>query len=59
MMADSMVEWTPISKEALLDRIAQGVARMLPGELRLWKMMKVDPVKWSRYPKNYDRNKNR
>ena len=45
-----MVEWQPISKEALLERVAQGVARMLPAELHLWKMMRVDPVKWSQEP---------
>lgn len=45
-----MVEWTPISKEALLERIAQGQARLLPAELRLWKMVRIEPVKWRQDP---------
>ena len=51
-----MVEWTPISKEALLERIAQGEARMLTAELRLWKMMKIEPVKWRQEPYGTDGN---
>jgi hypothetical protein len=49
-----MVEWTPISREALLERIAQGEARMLTAELRLWKMMKIEPVKWRQDPYGTD-----
>jgi hypothetical protein len=49
-----MVEWTPISKEALLERIAQGEARMQSAELRLWKMMKIEPVKWRQDPYGTD-----
>ena len=49
-----MIEWTPITREALLERIAQGVARMLPEELRLWKMLRIEPVKWSQDPYGKD-----
>lgn len=49
-----MCEWRPITKRALLERIAQGVARMAPEELRLWKMMRVEPVKWSQDPYGRD-----
>jgi hypothetical protein len=45
-----MIEWQAITREALLARVAQGVARMEPAELRLWKMMRIDPVKWSQDP---------
>lgn len=45
-----MVEWKPISKEALLQRIAQGEARMQSAELRFWKMMRIEPVKWRQDP---------
>lgn len=45
-----MVDWKPISKEALLQRVAQGEARMQAEELRLWKMMRVEPVKWRQDP---------
>ena len=49
-----MVEWHPISKDALLQRIAQGVARMSPAELRLWKAIRIEPSKWSQDPYGRD-----
>ena len=45
-----MTEWHPISIEALLERVAQGVARMSPAELRLWKAIRIEPVKWRQDP---------
>ena len=43
-----MVDWAPISKEALLQRIAQGEARMLPAELHDADLvgMKVPEIRW-------------
>lgn len=45
-----MVDWLPISKEALVERVAQGVARMEPAERRLWAMIRIEPQKWAQDP---------
>jgi hypothetical protein len=45
-----MPDWTAISKEALLKRVAQGVARMSPGQLRLWNAVRIEPQKWAQEP---------
>ena len=45
-----MPEWRAISKEALHQRIAQGVARMSPDQLRLWNVIRVEPQKWKQEP---------
>lgn len=45
-----MIDWKPITKEALLARVAQGVARMEPAERRLWSMLRVEPTKWKQEP---------
>jgi hypothetical protein len=49
-----MVDWQPIAREALLERVAQGVARMEPAERRLWMMMRIEPVKWRQEPYGRD-----
>jgi hypothetical protein len=45
-----MPEWKPIAEEALRARIAQGVARMTPSQLRLWEVVRVEPEKWHQHP---------
>lgn len=45
-----MVEWEPISQAALRARVAQGVARMSPAQLRLWEVIRIEPVKWRQRP---------
>ena len=45
-----MPEWEPIAEEALRDRIAQGVARMAPSQLRLWEAVRIEPEKWHQHP---------
>ena len=47
-MAD--VTWTPISAPALAARIAQAEARMSPAQLRLWRAVRIEPVKWRQHP---------
>jgi hypothetical protein len=49
-----MIDWQPIGREALLARVAQGVARMGPAERRLWTMMRIEPVKWRQDPYGRD-----
>jgi len=46
----TMPEWEPIAEEALRDRIAQGVARMAPSQLRLWEAIRIEPEKWRQQP---------
>ena len=38
-----MVEWEPISIDALRARIEQGCARMTPAQLRLWEAIRIEP----------------
>jgi hypothetical protein len=45
-----MLDWEPITKEALRKRIYQGEARMRPEELRLWKVIQVEPTNWRQNP---------
>ncbi len=45
-----MIEWQPITNEALLARIAQGEARMTSSQLRLWKGIRIEPEKWLQQP---------
>ena len=45
-----MLEWEPISETALRARVAQGVARMSPAQLRLWEAVRIDPQKWQQHP---------
>jgi len=45
-----MIEWSPISKQALDDRIAQGIARMSPAQRYLWNAIRIDPEKWQQHP---------
>jgi hypothetical protein len=49
-----MIAWTPITEAALRSRIMQGEARMSAPQLRLWKLIKIDPTKWQQEP--YGRN---
>jgi hypothetical protein len=44
------MDWQPISKEELIARIDQGVARMTAAQLRLWRAIEIDPVKWEQNP---------
>jgi hypothetical protein len=44
------VDWEPISKPALQARIAQGVARMIAAQLRLWRAIEIEPEKWVQHP---------
>ena len=46
----TLIEWEPISEEALRARMAQGEARMTPPQLRLWEAIRVDPEKWQQHP---------
>ena len=45
-----MIEWEPISETALKARVAQGVARMSPAQLRLWEAVRIEPEKWQQHP---------
>lgn len=45
-----MIDWQPISLEALHARIAQGRARMTPAQLRLWEIIRIEPEKWQQHP---------
>jgi hypothetical protein len=45
-----VVDWEPITEAALVDRIAQGVARMPRSHLHLWEAIRVDPQKWQHHP---------
>jgi hypothetical protein len=45
-----MVDWEPISETALLDRIAQGYARMTEAQQRLWDAIRIKPEKWQQRP---------
>ena len=45
-----MAEWAPISEAALLDRVAQGVARMSAAQKRVWEAVRVDPQRWQQHP---------
>jgi hypothetical protein len=45
-----MVDWKPISLEALGKRIAQGVARMSPPQRKLWEAIRIEPEKWQLPP---------
>ena len=45
-----MVEWQPISEAALIKRVAQGVARMSPPQIRLWEAVRIEPRKWQLHP---------
>ena len=49
-----MTQWQPISEDALRKRVAQGVARMSPAELRLWNAIRVTPQKWRQEPYGHD-----
>ena len=46
----TMIEWEPISDEALRARMAQGEARMTRPQRRLWEAIRVDPEKWQQHP---------
>src|ERR1017187_6934755 len=46
----STIEWAPIAENALQGRIAQGVARMNPELLRLWRAICISPEKWQQHP---------
>ena len=45
-----MVDWTPISQNALLARISQGYARMTRAQQRLWDAIRIKPEKWQQHP---------
>jgi hypothetical protein len=45
-----MVDWEPISKAALLDRISQGYTRMPQVNQRLWEAIRIGPEKWPQHP---------
>jgi hypothetical protein len=45
-----MVEWQPIPLPALLDRIAQGRARMRDAHRRLWDSVRIAPERWQQHP---------
>jgi len=45
-----MTAWQPISKAALLARVAQGTARMTDLQKRLWHAVAIEPVKWEQHP---------
>jgi hypothetical protein len=45
-----MIDWKPITEEALRARVAQGKARMNPAQLHLWETIRIDPAKWQLHP---------
>lgn len=45
-----MIDWKPITKGALRDRVAQGVARMSPPQNRLWEAVRIEPRRWHLHP---------
>jgi hypothetical protein len=45
-----MTDWKPISQEALRKRVEQGVVRMDPSQLQLWRAIEIEPVKWTQHP---------
>jgi len=45
-----MVDWTPISQNALLARISQGYARMTRAQQRLWDAIRIKSEKWQQHP---------
>ena len=45
-----MAEWRPIIESSLRARVAQGVARMSPAQLRLWEAIRIEPEKWQQHP---------
>jgi hypothetical protein len=45
-----MVEWEPISEQALLDRVSQGCAAMSEASRRLWDAVRIPPEKWKQHP---------
>jgi hypothetical protein len=46
----SMVEWEPITRDALLGRLDQGRAAMTEASRRLWDAVRIEPVKWQQHP---------
>ncbi|HEV2038083.1 MAG TPA: hypothetical protein VGQ96_05690 [Candidatus Eremiobacteraceae bacterium] len=44
-----MVDWEPISLDALLARISQGYARMTQAQQRLWDAIRINPEKWQQH----------
>src|ERR1700730_11255610 len=45
-----MLDWEPISVDALLARISQGYARMNQAQQRLWDAIRISPEKWQQHP---------
>jgi len=45
-----VTQWQPISEDALRKRVAQGVSRMTPAQLRLWNAIRIEPQKWKQEP---------
>ena len=45
-----MVDWEPISVDALLAQISQGYARMTQAQQRLWNAIRINPEKWQQHP---------
>ena len=45
-----MIDWKPITGDALRARMAQGKARMSPAQLHLWEAIRIDPEKWQQHP---------
>jgi hypothetical protein len=45
-----MVDWEPISEDALVARISQGYARMISAQQRLWDAIRIKPEKWQQHP---------
>jgi hypothetical protein len=46
----AMVDWEPITEQALRARVAQGKARMTAAQLRVWEAIRIDPEKWCQHP---------
>ena len=45
-----MVDWRPISEREIRDRIRQGESRMSAAQLRLWRVIRIDPERWQQHP---------
>ena len=45
-----MIDWEPIAEAALVERVAQGVARMSPSHRHLWEAIRIKPQRWQLHP---------
>jgi hypothetical protein len=46
----TLIDWKPITRKALLARIAQGYDAMNEPSRRLWEAVRIEPEKWQQHP---------